>query len=387
LLVAALHCAAVQGAQTPEPDAAQARRLAELRERIERLKTRLEDQETVRREARDALRGSERAISEANRALAQLDAQERALRDEARRLGQRRVRLESALDTKQSMLGRVVAARYAGGSQNAIRIMLSGEDPGEIARRLHYFSHVTRAASDLVVAVRQGIAESQRLREEALQQAARLSALEAARRADRSRLVAERRERRRQLDRLAGDIRAGRREMKLLVADQARLARLVAEIGKVLASTSSAYAERVEKVAPLGAARGSFAALRGKLRLPVRGELSGRFGSPRQGAGGAKGLFIRAAEGQPVRSVASGQVVYADWMRGLGNVLIVDHGESYMSIYANNEALLKQVGDIVAMGDTIATVGASGGNEQTGLYFELRHLGIAFDPLRWVALK
>jgi septal ring factor EnvC (AmiA/AmiB activator) len=358
-----------------------------LRERIERLKTRLEDQEANRSEARDALRGSERAISEVNRALAQLDAQERALRDEAKRLGQRRVRLESALHTKQSVLGRVLAARYASGSRSAIQIALSGEEPGEIARRLHYYSHVTRAAAELVGSVRQGIAESKRLRQEALDQAARLAALEATRRADRGRLVAERGERKRQLDRLAGDIRAGRRQMKVLVADEARLARLVAEIGKVLASTASARAERVEKVAPLGAARGSFASLRGKLRMPVRGELSGRFGSPRQGSGGTKGLFIRAAEGQPVRSVGPGQVVYADWMRGLGNVLIVDHGESYMSIYANNEALLKQVGDVVTTGDTIATVGASGGNEQTGLYFELRHLGIAFDPLRWVALK
>jgi septal ring factor EnvC (AmiA/AmiB activator) len=131
-----------------------------------------------------------------------------------------------------------------------------------------------------------------------------------------------------------------------------------------------------------------FSKLRGNLRLPVRGELTGRFGAPR-GASGveAKGVFIRAPEGQPVRAVARGQVVYADWMRGFGNLLIVDHGENYLSIYANNEALLKTVGDVVSTGDPIATTGASGGNEETGLYFELRHLGRAFDPLRWVKLK
>ena len=118
------------------------------------------------------------------------------------------------------------------------------------------------------------------------------------------------------------------------------------------------------------------------------GELVGRFGAPRDvGPAGKNGVFIRAPEGQPVRAVAAGQVVYADWMRGFGNLLIVDHGEAYLSIYANNESLLKQTGDPVAAGETLATVGASGGNEQSGLYFELRHLGRAFDPLRWVVLK
>jgi septal ring factor EnvC (AmiA/AmiB activator) len=99
----------------------------------------------------------------------------------------------------------------------------------------------------------------------------------------------------------------------------------------------------------------------------------------------SKGLFIRAKEGTPVHAVAHGQVVFADWMRGFGNLLIIDHGDAYMSVYAYNEALLKQVGDPVAMGERVAMVGATGGREQSGLYFEMRHLGKPFDPMRWVA--
>jgi septal ring factor EnvC (AmiA/AmiB activator) len=128
--------------------------------------------------------------------------------------------------------------------------------------------------------------------------------------------------------------------------------------------------------------------LRGQLRLPVRGELTRRFGAPRGAAGTeTKGVFIRAPEGREVRAIAGGRVVYADWMRGFGNLLIVDHGEAYLSIYANNESLLKQAGEAVTAGEAIATTGSSGGNEETGLYFEMRHLGRAFDPLRWVKLK
>jgi septal ring factor EnvC (AmiA/AmiB activator) len=88
-----------------------------------------------------------------------------------------------------------------------------------------------------------------------------------------------------------------------------------------------------------------------------------------------------------VRAVAPGRVVFADWLRGFGNLLIIDHGKSYLTIYGNNESVLKQVGDTVSTGDAVATVGASGGNMESGLYFEIRHEGKAFDPMRWVSLK
>jgi len=100
-----------------------------------------------------------------------------------------------------------------------------------------------------------------------------------------------------------------------------------------------------------------------------------------------KGLFIRAAGGDAVKAVAAGQVVFADWLRGFGNILIVDHGDDYLSLYGNNETLYKQVGDTLQGGDTIAAVGNSGGNPDSGLYFELRHKGKPFDPLGWATLK
>src|SRR5207237_4853504 len=117
----------------------------------------------------------------------------------------------------------------------------------------------------------------------------------------------------------------------------------------------------------------AFSQLRGKLRLPVRGELTGRYGAPR-GASGieAKGVFIRAPQGEPVRAVAGGQVVYADWMRGFGNLMIVDHGENYLSIYANADSLLKQVGEPVHAGEPLPTAAASGRNDARGLSFHLR---------------
>ena len=288
-------------------------------------------------------------------------------------------------------------AGIAGGAPDFVRLALSGEDLAGTARRLHYLTYLSRAAAQMIAAHRAGLAELARLRQDSEDQARELAAIEARARADRERLLAERRERRRLIERIAGEIRKARRTIQVLLADESRLSRLVEEIGKVLAARPGAGYARVERVPESGSGdSGLFSRLKGRLRLPVRGELTGRFGSPRavggtagRTAGGApsKGVFIRAPEGEPVRAVAPGRVVYSDWMRGFGNLLIVDHGENFLTIYGNNESLLKQAGDAVASGETLATVGASGGNEETGLYFELRHLGRPFDPLRWVRLK
>ena len=280
----------------------------------------------------------------------------------------------------------------AGAAPDVVRMVLSGEDLADAARQLYYVSYVSRAAAQVIDTQRAGLAELARLRADLQEKADELATLEARGRADREQLLKERRERRRVLDRLAAEIRDAKKRMKVMVADEARLARLIEEIAKLLAARPGAGYQRsparIEQVPEPGMPAGSFAGLRGRLRLPVRGELTLRYGAPRgDGGAPAKGVFIRAAEGETVRAVGPGRVVYADWMRGFGNLLIVDHGDAYLSVYGNNESLLKQTGDAVAAGEALATVGASGGNEETGLYFELRHQGRPFDPLGWVTAK
>lgn len=344
-----------------------------LRSRIDALSRELEKKEEVRKEARDALRGSERAISAATRALTELRAEGDKVRAEAAVIAVRRAVLERSLAEREQAVGRMVAAQQANRAPDALRVALSGEDPAAVSRNLHYVSYLARASAAMLADYRATLAEAGRLAGEAQAKRARLDALQMASRADREKLLAERRERRRVLEQLAGEVGKSRREIKVLRADAARLARLVEELAALL---------------PAQARKEPFSKLRGRLSLPIRGELTSRFGAPRGSAGTeAKGLFIRAPQGQPVRAIAAGQVVYAEWMRGFGNLLILDHGETYLSIYANNESLLKQVGDAVTSGEAVATTGASGGNEETGLYFEMRHLGRAFDPLRWVKLN
>ena len=382
----------LRGAQS----ATRAEDLAALRSRIESLRSDLEGRETDQREARDALRDSERAISNANRALQSLDAEARAARATIAQLAARRSAQGRSLEADQAALGRLLAARavagISGSAPDFVRLALSGEDLADAARKLHYLSYLSRAAAQMIESHRTGLAEVARLKADSEDKARELAAIEAQSRADREQLLKQRREHRRLLERLAGEIRNAKKRIQLLLADESRLARLVEEIGKVLAARPGAGYAPITSVPESGAAAGQapglFSKLKGNLRLPVRGELAGRFGTPRtEGGGSAKGVFIRAPEGEQVRAVGTGQVVYADWMRGFGNLLIVDHGEAYLSIYGNNESLLKQTGDSVNVGEPLATVGQSGGNEETGLYFELRHLGRPFDPLHWVKLK
>jgi len=368
--------------------------LAALRSRIAALQSEVEGRESDRREARDALRASEVAISNASRALQAVEAEARAARAAIAEIGARSAEQKRALETGEAALGRLLAARAVagipGGAPDFVRIALSGEDLADAARKLHYLAYLSRAAAQMIDAHRGGLAEAARLRAQSEDKVRELAVLEARGRGERELLLKERRENRRQLERISGEIRGAKKQIRVLVADEARLARLVQEIGRLLTARPGAGYARVSAVPEAGAAgAGSqFSRLKGSLRLPVRGELAGRFGTPSsEGSVSTKGVFIRAPEGEQVRAVGAGRVVYSDWMRGFGNLLIVDHGEAFMSIYGNNESLLKQTGDTVTLGEPLATVGHSGGNEETGLYFELRHLGRPFDPLRWVKLK
>lgn len=152
--------------------------------------------------------------------------------------------------------------------------------------------------------------------------------------------------------------------------------------GPATAQTTPAKPAPEELPAPPDGAE--FASLRGRLKMPLRGELLATFGAKRPEGPNWKGLFIKASEGTEVRGVAAGEVIFSDWMRGFGNLIIIDHGAQYMTIYGNNQSLLKRPGDRIKTGDVIATAGNTGGNEQSGLYFEMRYQGRALDPLTWM---
>jgi septal ring factor EnvC (AmiA/AmiB activator) len=256
---------------------------------------------------------------------------------------------------------------------------------------------VYRARARALDKLRQDVAQLQGLTEQSEARARELAGLRQQQARERQQLEAEKRERAAVLARVSEEVEQQRNQIGRLQRDEQRLTKLVQQLAKALAAKAAKRAAkrprraarllRNELVPEVGE-DAAFARLKGQLRLPVAGEVGNRFGTPRPGGGLSwKGLFIRAHPGDEVRAVAAGRVVFADWLRGFGNLVILDHGSGYMSLYANNEALYRQVGDSVRTGDPIAAVGSSGGSPETGLYFELRYLGKPFDPLSWVSLR
>lgn len=366
---------------------AQKEELRQLRGRIDALQNRLAASEETKSEAVDALRESERAISETNRTLHELAAQQRAVNARLAELQGQSRPTAAEIDLQQAGLARLLYLQYIGLQPDALRLLLNREDPNRIARELHYLTHLSRARAELIRGLRSNLARLNELARTTQQQSAELAAIDAEQQAQRKRLETEKHARKVVLVRVSRQIEKQRREISTLKRDENRLAKLVEQLRQVLAR-SRPETLRNEHL-PDGSDDGRpFTQRKGRLNLPVRGELRNRFGSPREGGGLLwKGLFIAAPAGQEVKAVAAGRVVFADWLRGFGNLLIIDHGDGYMSLYGNNESLYKQVGAATRGGETVAVVGNSGGNTDSGLYFEIRHQGKAFDPLGWVNLK
>ena len=364
--------------------------LKDIRDRIEALQKQLSESEGSKAEVADALKDSERAVSETSRKLYQLSGQRREVNGALSRLQLRTRIVESDIADEQATLSRLLYQQYVGGQSDAIKLVLNGEDPNEIARQLHYLSYVSRARAGLLANLRENLATLEKLTNESRRKSSELHALQNEETSQMRRLEKEKAERQRVYVKVSDDIDKSRKQLSTLKRDEERLSQLIERLAREAARKSRKAGKRTTNQAlpNADAGSGSFRQLKGRLRLPVIGELMNRFGGQRKDSGLSwKGLFISAKPGREVKAVAGGRVVYADWLRGFGNLLILDHGDGYMSLYGNNESLLKQVGAETRAGDTIAATGNSGGNPDSGLYFELRYQGKPFDPIPWVTLK
>ena len=361
-----------------------------LKQRLQTLQQEFRSTQAHRQEAADELGQSERAQTDLQALTQQTDATTARIR------------------AQQAHLAQALKAAYQRGQGDALKLMLNGADPNQAARDLRYLAHLSRARHEMIEALRADLAKLAALQQQTEQKSTELAQLQKAREAEQKKLLADKRARERILQKLSVQIQQQRREISNLKRDERSLTQLVERLNRLMAQQAARAraAQQAQKNQKNGKNAASqprralgvntetpvafrsdkpFSGLKGSLRLPVAGELMNRFGAPREGGGVSwKGLFIRAAEGAAVKAIAAGQVVFAEWLRGFGNLIIVDHGEGYMSLYSNNESLYKQVGERVQPGDAIAAVGNSGGQPDPGLYFEMRHQSRPVNPLLWV---
>jgi len=374
--------------------------LQDLKGRIEVLRRDMAVAEESKSYAADQLRETESAISNVNRRLHELGAERTALKGQLADLDAQSQRLDRQTGAQQNQLARLLNRQFVGGDSDALKLLLSGHDPNQSARDKVFLTHLSRAKADLIQQLRAVATEKKRLADAARERQTQLAEIERRQQESRAQLLDRKKQRLTTLAAIADRLKAQRREITTLKRDEQRLAKLIEGLARIAATKrvapkvpqgthragaggTAAKTPRTKYYDP-GNVSGAFAALRGQLRLPVKGTLAGRFGSPRaEGGASWKGVFIRATEGVEVKAVAAGAVVFSDWLRGFGNLLIIDHGDDFLSVYGNNESLLAAVGASVKGGESVATVGNSGGNPDSGLYFELRHRGQPFDPLKW----
>lgn len=375
LLLAAAGTVAADDAATGELTKIKEKELEEVRQRISALKQSMDAAAADRDRLTAELQKAELTISEKRLRLAELERE----RDYSTR---RRVELDAALAARRAELQNESAelaaqlrAAYMGGSQERLRLLLNQNDPATLGRLMAYYRYLNDYRAGNIEVVAAAIRDLAKLQSEIAAEEARLEAIAARRAAELATLAAAQDDRRELLASLRQKMASEDREIQRLAAQEADLSRLIDELTSIL----SDYPIRSEE---------PFSRYKGRLTWPVAGTLLHDFGQPRvDGRVTWNGVVLAAPRGREVRSVYHGRVVFADWLAGLGLLVIVDHGEGYMSLYGYNETLLKDAGDWVAPGDVIATVGDSGGQPQAGLYFELRQGTRPVNPRSWVTRR
>jgi murein hydrolase activator len=362
------------------------KQLDALRHQITTIQTQLAAQEKIKRTAADALQKTEQSISAINRKLAELKSNQQKIDRELSQLTAQYNQSKADLELQQNQLNALLYQQYTGKKQNYLRTLLNQQDPSQAMRLMYYYRQLSQARSASINSLQDTLNRLRTLTQDIREKRKVTEVLETEYANQSKKLAQEKLKHKMIFDQASQEITRQHHEVNKLTQDEKRISRLVSEISKALTQKKTHDIYNTQLPVPTDTHL-SFKSLKGRLSLPVRGKLLNRFGSQRSGKLTWRGLFISTSRGSDVKAIAHGRVVFADWLRGFGNLMIIEHAQGYMSLYGNNEALLKEVGDTVRSGDTIATVGNSGGNPDTGLYFELRYQGKAFDPLIWIKIE
>jgi septal ring factor EnvC (AmiA/AmiB activator) len=359
----------VQAAGAGEQEA----QLQQLRQRIQAVKQEVAGILGERNAQQQALEKTEKEIGSVTAELRRLERQAGEARDKLLDLNQQRDSEQESLQAMRTALALELRSAYITGRQERIKLLLNQEDPAFLGRMLVYHGYFSRARALRIEGMRTALARLDDIEQALLAQQEEIDRLQTVQRDNSTRLAAEQEKRRTILAGLQAGLKEKTSELSVLEKDEQRLQQLVQSLQQALIDIPAASGQYK-----------SLRELKGKLRWPVAGKIVRHYGSS-QTAGkiSSRGVQIASAAGADVHAIARGRVVFADWLRGFGLLLIIDHGGGYMSLYGHNSSLYKEVGESVDGAEVIAAVGSSGGLSRAGLYLELRKNGRPFDPGPW----
>lgn len=388
--------------------------------RLNTLKKEIGKTEVAKSKASEALTQSQKAISTTERSLAELGQKKTATENKLAQLSSEQVQLLATVAKQQKQLAKLMQQQYVSGGEDRMKLLFSGDNPNRISREMQYMNYYSTAYSQLITSLRQNIRtvnakknetrttrqelekivnrtseQKQLLEREKAQHAALVAQLSdklSHQRKEAERLAQDEKRLGGLVDRLSRKIEEQRKaaEKRARLAEQQarKQAKQTRQSTRKSRSQKQASQAEIIRETPYKADTASaFGRKRGSLRMPVQGTITARYGMKRADGPSWKGIFIKSPAGAPVHSVAGGKVIFADTLRGFGKLIIIDHGDHYMTIYGNAQSLNKRVGDTVVNGETVATAGNSGENGETGLYFELRRSGQALNPSDWISTR
>ena len=346
--------------------------LARLQEDILTLQQSLTAARSDHQAEQQALRELDLSIQQSSQALKALNAQLAEQELELARLEEERKQALSQLETDQQQLAVQVNETYRLARQSRLKLVLNQDSPSRLSRMLAYYEHLNRSQTARIEAIRATLAALQEVYRQIELQLAEIALAQEKQQAELDTKQGQQKARQQVLAELKSQIGSGEAQLREFESNRKDLEQLLEKLSDVLADIPSNLGEHL-----------SVQTQKGRLPTPVQARVRKAFGQQRSGGMYWQGWVFDAQPGNEVTSIAYGRVAFADWLRGYGLMIIIDHGEGFMSLYGYNESLLWEVGDWVEPGSVIATVGSNSSGEQ-GLYFELRKDGKALDPAAWL---
>jgi len=292
---------------------------------------------------------------------------------------------QTEIDKLSKELADQIKVAYAIGQKEKLKLLLNQQDPVISSRVMVYFNYFNKERLKKITDIEAAVKRLDQLNEQKQTETNLLEHDLEQKQSEQIVLDEARKQRNKLLVQIGNEFSSSEQQLSQLQENENRLKKVM----ESLSVTEEELAVDAEPTTELSSAienpsetKTDFSALKGQLPWPVNGKLAHKFGSPRT-EGTWDGVLIDASEGMEIKAVTAGKVVFAEWLRSYGLLIIIDHGQGYMTLYAFNQSLYKKTGDSVAAGDVIASVGQSGGRSQAGLYFGIRNKGVPIDPLEW----
>ena len=377
-----------------ESDAAKTKKdLIKIQKEINQLDQNIKKNTRTKKDLSNELKRKEKKISKTKKELYKIKKKFKANKKKIRKLNKELINLRKKIEIKKKSLSNRLYQAYTNGNPGYLQMYLDGISPSQISRESYYIGYYSKQQNLEIKEIKKAYKEidiKKKLSNKALKKVTSLKKREEKKA---KKLLKQKKEKTKVIKKINKKLLSQKKKKQKLIQNEKKLTSIVKKlIQKIKAEASRKKSKKIAKdrksIPDIKFDGINFKKLKGKLKLPVKGKIIHKFNSKRKDTGVAwKGLFIKAKEGRDVHAIASGKVVFSDWMKGFGNIIIIDHGKGYMSLYGNNSSLLKETNDIVKGGSVIAIVGNSGGNLTNGLYYELRKNSKPFNPLKWTTLK